>query len=157
MSMHMDLASHKRRSDLTDDDLIQQAHTGDQGAFESLVERYSLWLFPLICYIVRNEHIAHDVLQRVLLQLCRSLPTLVPGGTLQAWLGLVARHRSIDELRCRHPILFCEIEPDLVRSDFSYLFPGSMGTSHFSAELVCWRNYWENCVPSPTRLSGRCA
>jgi RNA polymerase sigma-70 factor (ECF subfamily) len=105
------LASTRRRSDLADDELVQQAQSGDQGAFEMLVERYSALLLLLISRLVRDEHLAHDVLQHVFLQLYRSLPTLVPGETLRAWLSQVARHRSIDELRRRRHLLFSEIEP----------------------------------------------
>ena len=115
------LTSNKRQSDLTDKDLIQQAQIGDPGAFEILVERYSSLLFLLICRMVRDEHLAHDVLQHVFIQLYRSLPTLVPGETLKAWLSQVARHRSIDELRRRRPILFCEIEPYPDGTDYSHL------------------------------------
>ncbi len=115
------LVSTSHQSDLTDDDLVQQAQIGDTGAFEILVERYSTLLFLLISRIVRDEHLAHDVLQHVFLQLYRSLPTLVPGRTLKAWLCQVARHRSIDELRRRHPILFCEIESFSDGSEYSYL------------------------------------
>jgi RNA polymerase sigma factor (sigma-70 family) len=111
MDLHTYLASNKRWSDLADDDLVQQAHIGDQSAFEILFERYRALLFLLISRIVRNEDLAHDVLQHVFLQLYRSLPTLVPGETLRAWLSQVARHRSIDELRRRRHLLFSEIEP----------------------------------------------
>jgi DNA-directed RNA polymerase specialized sigma24 family protein len=80
MSMQTYLASTRRRSDLADDELVQQAQSGDQGAFEMLVERYSALLLLLISRLVRDEHLAQDVLQHVFLQLYRSLPTLVPGG-----------------------------------------------------------------------------
>ncbi|HLX57253.1 MAG TPA: sigma-70 family RNA polymerase sigma factor [Ktedonobacteraceae bacterium] len=103
------LKSNKQCSDLTDDDLIQQARIGDQRAFESLVDRYSALLFLLISHRVRDEHLAHDILQHVFLQLYRSLPTLRTGGTLKAWLCQVARHRCFDELRRRRPVFFSEI------------------------------------------------
>jgi RNA polymerase sigma factor (sigma-70 family) len=109
--MQTHLTSHKQRSEPTDAILIHQAHVGDQDAFEMLVNRYSALLFLLISRIVRDEHLAHDVLQHVFLQLYRSLPTLVAGETLRAWLSQVARHRSIDELRRRRLILFSDIEP----------------------------------------------
>ena len=115
------LASNKRPSDLTDDDLVQQAQIGDPGAFEILVERYSALLYILISRMVRDEHLAHDVLQHVFLQLYRSLPTLIPGRTLKAWLSQVARHRSIDELRRRRPILFSEIELFTDGGEYAYL------------------------------------
>ena len=39
------LTSSKRHSDLADDDLVQQGQSGDQDAFEMLVDRYSNLLF----------------------------------------------------------------------------------------------------------------
>lgn len=107
--MQTHLASNRQHSDLTDDVLVQQAQVGDQGAFEILVDRYSALLFLLISRLVRDEHLAHDVLQHVFLQLYRSLPTLRTGGTLKAWLYQVAHHRCIDELRRKRPVFFSEI------------------------------------------------
>jgi len=121
MYMQTYLASNKQHSDLADDDLVQQAQIGDPGAFEILVNRYSALLFRLISRLVRDEHLAHDVLQHVFIQLYRSLPILVPGETLRAWLSQVARHRSIDELRRRRPILFSEIESFPDGDEYSYL------------------------------------
>jgi RNA polymerase sigma factor (sigma-70 family) len=103
------LASNKRPPDLTDDDLVQQAQSGDQDAFAMLVERYSALLFRLSSQLVRDEHLAQDVLQQVFLQLYRSLPTLRQEGTLKAWLLQVARHRCSDELCRRRPLFFSEI------------------------------------------------
>lgn len=121
MYMQTYLASTKRRSDLTDEVLVQQAQSGDPGAFEILVERYSALLFLLISRMMGDEHLAHDVLQHVFIQLYRSLPTLVPGETLRAWLSKVARHRSIDELRRRRHLLFSEIEPFPDGGEYSFL------------------------------------
>jgi RNA polymerase sigma-70 factor (ECF subfamily) len=119
--MQTHLTSNKQRSDLTDDDLIQQARIGDQGAFENLFERYSASLLHLISRIVQDEHLAHDVLQDVFIQLYRSLPTLVLGRTLKPWLCQVARRRSIDELRRRRPIFFSEVESFPDGDEYSYL------------------------------------
>ena len=111
--MQTHLTGSRQHSDLTDDVLVRQAHVGDQNAFEILVDRYSSLLYLLISQLIRDEHLAYDVLQHVILQLYRSLPTLEKGGekggTLKAWLSQVARNRSIDELRRKRPILFSEI------------------------------------------------
>jgi RNA polymerase sigma factor (sigma-70 family) len=103
------LLSNKQPSDLTDDLLVQQARDGDQDAFETLVDRYSALLYLLISRLLQDEHLAHDVLQHVFIQLYRSLPTMRPGGILKAWLSQVARHRCFDELRRKRPIFFSEI------------------------------------------------
>lgn len=100
------LTSSKQHSDLTDEVLVQQAQSGDQDAFEMLVNRYSALLLRLISQLLRDEDLAYDVLQHVLLQLYRSLPRLQAEGTLKAWLCQVARRRCIDELRRKRPIIF---------------------------------------------------
>jgi RNA polymerase sigma-70 factor, ECF subfamily len=51
-------------------------------------------LLLLISRLVRDEDLAHDVLQHVFLQLYRSLPTLRTSGTLKAWLCQVYRKLS---------------------------------------------------------------
>jgi RNA polymerase sigma-70 factor (ECF subfamily) len=103
------LTSSKQCSGLADDVLVRRAYTGDHGAFEVLVNRYSALLLRLICYLVQDEHLAQDVLQHVFLQLYCSLPTLRAEGTLKAWLSQVARHRCFDELRRKRPVFFSEI------------------------------------------------
>jgi RNA polymerase sigma-70 factor, ECF subfamily len=121
MYLQTHLVSNKQPSDLADDDLVQRAHIGDQGAFEILVDRYNVSLFRLISNLVRDEHLAHDVLQHVFLQLYHSLPKLQAGGTLKAWLYQVARHRCIDELRRKRPIFFSEIASVPDGNEFSPL------------------------------------
>jgi len=119
--MQTQLISSKRSSDLTDSALIQQAQIGDQGAFEVLVARYSALLFHMTSHMLGDEHLAHDVLQHVFLQLYRSLPTLRPDGTIKPWLCRVARHRCIDELRRKRPIFFSEMGEVPDGEEFSYL------------------------------------
>jgi RNA polymerase sigma factor (sigma-70 family) len=119
--MHTYLASHRQHADLSDDALVHQARLGDHGAFEALVDRYSDVLLRLITQLVRDEHLAHDVLQYVFLQLYLSLPTLRTEGTLKGWVCQVARHRCLDELRRKRPICFSEFALDPEESDFSPL------------------------------------
>ena len=82
--MQTQLTSNRQYADLADDVLVQQAHIGDQGAFEILVERYSALLLLLISHLVRDEDLAHNVLQHVFLQLYHALPTLRTNKTLKA-------------------------------------------------------------------------
>ena len=119
--MQAHLASKKQRSDLADDILVQRARSGDHGAFELLVDRYSDLLLRLISQLVRDEHLAHDISQHVFLQLYCSLPTLRMDGTLKGWLCQVARHRCFDELRRKRPVLFSEIVPASEGDEFVHL------------------------------------
>lgn len=119
--MQMYRIAGRRLSDPTDDELLQQAQSGDHEAFALLVERYSKVLFRLITQIVRDEHLAQDVLQHVFLQLYRSLPTIRQEGKLKAWLCQVARHRCLDELRRKRPLCFSELEEDPDGEKLSFL------------------------------------
>jgi RNA polymerase sigma factor (sigma-70 family) len=121
--MQTHIISNKLSSELTDATLIQQAQSGDDSAFAILVGRYSPLLFHLIASRLRDEYLAHDVLQHVFLQLYRCLPTLQPDETIKSWLCQVARHRCIDELRRKRPVPFSEMEEE----------PGGEGPSFLTA------------------------
>jgi len=136
--MQTQLISSERPSDLEDAVLIQQAQIGDQGAFEILVARYSDLLLSLTSHMLGDEHLAHDVLQHVFLQLYRSLPTLRPDGTIKPWLCRVARHRCIDELRRKRPIFFSELGEVPDGEEFSHLtaFPDPAQQPEEQIELL---------------------
>lgn len=97
-------------ADIADGALVQRALTGDQQAFETLIQRYNASLFHFIYHYVQEYHEACDVLQQVWLQLYLSLAILRQHGQLRAWLFKVARNRSVDVLRRRRPTYFSELE-----------------------------------------------
>jgi RNA polymerase sigma-70 factor, ECF subfamily len=92
-----------------DGDLVKQAQSGNQQAFETLVERYYIPLHRFIARYFGDYDQRCDVLQQVLIQLYISLPNLRTEGTIQAWLFRVARNRCVDELRHRHVPNFSEL------------------------------------------------
>ncbi|MDQ2714930.1 MAG: RNA polymerase sigma factor [Chloroflexota bacterium] len=100
----------KSLSEHTDGFLAQQTLSGDQQAFEGLVNRYHTVLFNFICHFLGDYDQACDILQQVFLQLYISLPTLRTGEPLKAWLFRVARNRCLDELRRKRAIHFSELE-----------------------------------------------
>ena len=96
--------------EIADGTLAQKALSGDQEAFETLVNRYSTNLFNFICHFLGDYHLACDILQQVFLQLYISLPKLRTGEPLKSWLFQVARNRCLDELRRKRPTYFSELE-----------------------------------------------
>lgn len=101
--------------------LIQQAVAGNQGAFEKLVQRYSMPLFNFILQIIKEYDLACDVLQEVFLKLYLCLSKLDTRQPVKAWLFQVARHRCVDELRRRRVTYFSELEPDPDEDEISPL------------------------------------
>ncbi|MBV9690439.1 MAG: sigma-70 family RNA polymerase sigma factor [Ktedonobacteraceae bacterium] len=96
--------------EIADGMLVKQALTGDEGAFEVLVRRYSVPLFNFICHSLSDYDQACDVLQHVFLQLYICMPKLHTNAPLKAWLFQVARNRCLDELRRKRAIHFSELE-----------------------------------------------
>jgi RNA polymerase sigma factor (sigma-70 family) len=80
-------------------DLVRAAGTGDQGAWNSLVERYS----GLVWNVARGHRLgdadASDVAQTVWLRLVESLPQLREPAAVGGWLATTARNESLRLLR----------------------------------------------------------
>ena len=106
----MQIRERVKTPEISDGVLAQQTLSGDQRAFETLVQRYSGTLFNFICRFLADYDQACDILQQVFLQLYISLPNLRTGEPLKAWLFQVARNRCLDELRRKHAIHFSDIE-----------------------------------------------
>ena len=90
--------------------LAQQTLEGDEQAFEALAQRYSTQLFNFIYHLLEDYDIACDILQKVMLQLYLSLPTLHQEKSFKSWLFTVARNRVIDETRRKHLISLSDSE-----------------------------------------------
>lgn len=88
----------------TDVALVSAIRSGDQGAMGALYDRYSSIVYSIALRVLGDTGAAEDVIQDVFIQLWRN-----PGafdasrGNLGAWLAVIARNRSIDALRKRHP------------------------------------------------------
>ena len=111
-------------SEAPDYEVVNGVLTGNQRAFEVLVERYH---DPLLRYSQRllgGHEQSEDVLQFVFLQLYLSLPTLVERKPLKPWLFRVAYNRCIDELRRRvrsRLVTFSTVEQEGENGESSHL------------------------------------
>ncbi len=88
----------------TDEQLVARVRGGDEGAFATLVERYS----PRLLAHARNvlggaHHDAEDVLQDALLSAHAALRRDDRAIALSAWLHTIVRNRALDQLRQRRP------------------------------------------------------
>ena len=105
--------------------LAQQALSGDQQAFEMLVNKYSTSLFSFIYHYLDDYDKACDILQHVFLQLYISLEKLHTGEPLKPWLFQVARNRCLDDIRQknrRRNVYFSELESPNEEGESPLLF-----------------------------------
>ena len=79
--------------------LVVRSQTGDETAFEELVERYSPRLLYFLRKLLARVGGADDALQDVWLDVFRHLPRLKDPQALRAWLYRIARDRAFRRLR----------------------------------------------------------
>lgn len=79
--------------------LLQQR---EEQAFSYLYDNYSGALLGVICGIISDRELAHDVLQNVFINIWRKIESYDPAkGRLFTWMLNIARNASIDEIRSR--------------------------------------------------------
>ena len=84
--------------------LLAALGRGDEQAIAALFDRYSRLVYSIALRILRDASAAEDVMQEIFLRIWRDPTTFITTrGTLGGWLAVIARNRSIDVLRRRHP------------------------------------------------------
>lgn len=93
----------------SDAQLVHRLKQGDDDALAALFQRYGRIVYAVALRVLGESSAAEDVSQEIFMQLWRK-PQLFDSqrGSLSAWLAVVTRHRSIDQLRKRRPQ--CDIE-----------------------------------------------
>ena len=88
--------------ELSDEELMQRLFYGDLQAFEVLYSRYADLVYSTALRILRDVHLAEDMVQEIFLRLWRKPESYeAQRGRFLTWLMSVARNRAVDELRSR--------------------------------------------------------
>ncbi len=85
----------------SDESLIAKALTGDQHAWQQLVNRHQSALFYFGLRLLGSKEDANDLLQDVLMVLCRNLGQYRGDSSFKSWLFGIANYRAMDMLRRR--------------------------------------------------------
>src|SRR5258708_14291061 len=104
-----------QHSQVSDDQLLSRARSGDQVAFGELCLRYTGMLKQRILRIVRNREDAEDVLQETLLSAYRHLDTFRGTCRVSTWMTTIGINRSLMILRKRRSM--SQITPGQVSGD----------------------------------------
>ncbi|HEY5640262.1 MAG TPA: sigma-70 family RNA polymerase sigma factor [Dehalococcoidia bacterium] len=90
-------------SELSDEELMQRLTVRDLAAFRTLYARYSKLVYSATYRVLRDSHLAEDMVQEVFLRLWRKPDSYSPTrGRLTTWLTSVSRNRAVDEVRSRN-------------------------------------------------------
>jgi RNA polymerase sigma factor (sigma-70 family) len=80
--------------------LLARLMAGEPEALAEVYRRYVNVVFGVCQRVLRDERMAEDVAQEVFVFLWRCPERFDPSrGSLRAWLGLLAHHRSVDRVR----------------------------------------------------------
>jgi RNA polymerase sigma-70 factor (ECF subfamily) len=80
---------------------VARARSGDERAFQALVERHSRSLFRLAFRMTGNEHDAEDVVQETFLKAYKRLDQFEDRANFGSWLYRIAANCAYDALRSR--------------------------------------------------------
>ncbi|MGH2840408.1 MAG: RNA polymerase sigma factor [Solirubrobacteraceae bacterium] len=87
-------------SSLTDEQLVSRFRAGDDAAFTEIHRRYRPALTAFAARMLRGTgHDADDVVQESFIRAFRGLRATCGEMTLRAWLYMIVRNRTLDELR----------------------------------------------------------
>ena len=85
----------------SDESLIAKALNGDQHAWQQLVNRHQSALYYFGLRLLGSKDDASDLLQDVLMVLCRNLGQYRGDSSFKSWLFGIANYRAMDILRRR--------------------------------------------------------
>ncbi|MBN2370043.1 MAG: sigma-70 family RNA polymerase sigma factor [Vicinamibacteria bacterium] len=83
--------------------LIEQSKTGNETAFETIVDRYRRRVLTYCHRMVRHESLAEDLAQEVFVRFYQALPRIDTRKAVVSYLFRIAHNRCLDWLRTRRP------------------------------------------------------
>ncbi len=90
---------------LSDWSLLQSIKQKDEQAMAGLFARHSRLVYSVALRVLKDPHLAEDVLQEVFMQMWRKpVELLSDGGNFPAYLAVATRNRCIDMLRQQKPM-----------------------------------------------------
>ena len=84
---------------MSDAEIVRSCRTGDAGAWDELVERYSRYVYAISTRGFRlSDEDAEDVFQDVFTRIYTRLDTLRDDSALRPWIAQLTRRRCLDAL-----------------------------------------------------------
>lgn len=91
----------KHLNEVSDNELIKRAKTGDLRAFESLTNRHEGRIYSLAMRILRHEQDAEDVTQQTFLSFVQNLSQFREESSIATWLSRIATFAALKVIRKR--------------------------------------------------------
>lgn len=91
----------KRFHTLADDTLVREFMSGNENAFDELLNRYKDKLYSYILFIIKNNDVADDIFQETFVKAVMTIRQgrYTPQATFYSWLVRIAHNLIIDQFR----------------------------------------------------------
>jgi len=102
-------------SNLNDDELVRRTLTGEVGAYEVLIERYTPQVYRVVRRMCSDRAEAEAITQEAFLRAWEALPRSKYDQPFKPWVMQIAVNAARDSLRKLHPLDFADLpdgEPD---------------------------------------------
>jgi RNA polymerase sigma-70 factor (ECF subfamily) len=93
------ISAQKKYSGLTDEELVQRSQLGEQSAFSEIALRYEPYILANCRSFVKNQEVAKDLTQEILIKLFLELPKFRLEAKLKTWVYAITYHTCVDYLR----------------------------------------------------------
>ena len=87
-------------------DLVQEAKSGNDGAFEEIIKRYEQKICSTIYYMVKNKDIVEDIAQEVFIKLYKNLSNFNEKSSLYTWIYRITINACYDEIKKENKISY---------------------------------------------------
>ena len=91
----------KQLHTLADDTLVREFMSGNENAFDELLNRYKDKLYSYILFIIKNNDVADDIFQETFVKAIMTIRQgrYTPQATFYSWLVRIAHNLIIDQFR----------------------------------------------------------
>lgn len=95
-------------SDLSDENLAQQAAAGDMDAYERIYHRHKDAVAVRLFAMLRNAHDTEELVQETFIAAHRALESYRAFGSFAGWLQRIARNCALMAMRRNQRLTFCD-------------------------------------------------
>lgn len=98
-----------------DDQIVYRLQQGDKAAFDSLYWQYSRTIYLNALKLIKDSHVAEDIVQEVFIALWEKRLSIDPDRPILNWIFVISYHKSVDHLKqnLKNSLLFDQFLGDL--------------------------------------------
>lgn len=115
----------------TDEELLQLVSQKDIAAYEMLYDRHAGVIYSLIARVVRDLHVADELLQETFWQIWQNATQYQGRGPAIAWMMRIGRNRALDQIRYQK----IRLRDKQTSLDEAETAPASLGAEHDAEQM----------------------